>query len=709
MRLQFLFIGAAALACTFSGISASAATLTFKYNKSSKTATVTGWTGTEPSGELRIPLQSTNPDDGIKYNVTAVAEGVFNNLDNVTSIYIRKNIKKIGSLTGNSTSSPEPGLANFQGMPNLQFIEVEDGNKYFRNTGAGMLTSYDGTILYRVPEDINTSAGGRINLSSSITTIEKGAFTGNHTIKILSLPKSLTTINYNGGLNWMTALEKYEIDAGCKAFNISKGALCKGTTYIVSMPPLSTATSYKLSSTITGIEYGAFANCKNLKSITYNNLIWSIDDYAFAGSGLITAEIPSTVDHQLGHYIFDNCRSLTDIAVHTPGIRISRGFARNATALKKITFDGAPHSFGNSAFYGCSSLTEFPFRPEAIYGDSVFARCGFEKIEFSEGIFHERMSAPKALFIACKNLHTIDMSKVRADDADNFDWDFYDEFASYCPKLTTVIFPGHFSSEGTPFAGCDALKKIVVKTFYAYDKLFTVSGNVTLAPDVYVNAHTHHKDALLNSEYKGINMLFATSDGARIAANIYIDYYNPTEKTTSEGGGITITHTPNYVIPGCIYHIPGYTKRNYSLAPEIAEMYGISFSKDSYSGKGIIQTTSLLDGVVMHGCSFNGTSQIPFYNGRCASDINYNSISTIEVSYSVNGVEMSTTYPAEAFLTPDTGVDDILTDGDSMEPYSIITSSGITVASGTGIPDTDSLPHGMYLIVRPRGTTKIIL
>ncbi len=151
----------AALTLTFScGLTASAATLTFKYNTSDKTATITGWTGSEPTDELRIPLQSTNPDDGIKYKVTAVAPGVFNDLDKITSVYIRKNIMTIGGCTGNDRISYGVGLANFYNCPNIQFFEVEEGNQYFKNTGIGMLVSADGSILYRVPSDCDTDANG---------------------------------------------------------------------------------------------------------------------------------------------------------------------------------------------------------------------------------------------------------------------------------------------------------------------------------------------------------------------------------------------------------------------------------------------------------------------------------------------------------------------------------------------------------------------
>lgn len=149
------------LLCAAMPFCTDAATLTFKYNKTSMTATVTGWTGSEPTGELRIPLQSTNPDDGQKYDVTAISPGVFNNLKKVTSVYIRKNVRKIGHCTGNNTGA-DGGIENFMNCPNLTAFEVESGNKYFKNTGAGMLVSAEGTILYRVPDKISVGADGRI-------------------------------------------------------------------------------------------------------------------------------------------------------------------------------------------------------------------------------------------------------------------------------------------------------------------------------------------------------------------------------------------------------------------------------------------------------------------------------------------------------------------------------------------------------------------
>lgn len=63
------------------------------------------------------------------------------------------------------------------------------------------------------------------------------------------------------------------------------------------------------------VPYGAFANCTNLKTVTFGDKVTLIDDYAFRQcTNLQTITLPNC-DHQLGANAFEGCSSLTTVNV----------------------------------------------------------------------------------------------------------------------------------------------------------------------------------------------------------------------------------------------------------------------------------------------------------------------------------------------------------------------------------------------------------
>ncbi len=90
---------------------------------------------------------------------------------------------------------------------------------------------------------------------------------------------------------------------------------------------------------ITSIEYGAFENCTNLQSITMSNSISRIERNTFEGcTSLQSVTIPNTVD-QIGWLAFYNCTSLQSISIPGSVEWIYEFAFSGCSNLREVIFD----------------------------------------------------------------------------------------------------------------------------------------------------------------------------------------------------------------------------------------------------------------------------------------------------------------------------------------------------------------------------------
>lgn len=668
--------------CAAAATSIKAATLTFNYNSQDLTCTITGWTGTPPSGELRIPLRSTNPADGKTYKVVAVEAGVFDNLENIQSVLIRKNIRRIGNARGNEFS--EGGLLNFRNCPELQFIEVEDGNNSFRHTDAGALVSYNSKILYRVPPQVDVT-NKRLNISGSVETIAPEAFAGNETVEVIGLPGSLVSVSSPAGFNSMKILREFDFTGYNEDFHTYDRALCSRKRHsVISMPPKSTLTSYWVPLTADYIEEEAFANCTNLREVRLHENVERVDARAFARSGLESILLPSGLDFlNGGESMLHNCPALSEITITRADATIPVNFARDCPLLKKVNMTYPPHKISRGAFKNCTALDDIPLYPQTIYSDSVFANSGLTTVRFRKGVYSLSV-VPHGLFDSCRQLTEIDLSTFTAEDG----YELFDGFATRCPRLSKVILPEKTVMWDTPFGSVNNLTEVVTGDFSTAGYVFSLNNRATYTPDVYVSSQASYPD-----HKAPVNKLFSLNNGATLKARIFCDAYVPAE---------------GYAVPGCAYFVPAKAARNYPAAEEIKEMFTISLFTDQTTGKAVVMAHAKVSGSYMIHCTFNGEQkEYRFYNGLCHTDMATGMIREVKVTFGVNDYRMCTTYPAA----------DLLTDGlesveatPAEEEYEIITLSGVTVAHGTGQPsELNTLEPGTYILRTPSGCRKINL
>ena len=95
-----------------------------------------------------------------------------------------------------------------------------------------------------------------------------------------------------------------------------------------------TITQADIGNTITSIDYGVFANCTSIMSVT----------------------IPNSVE-SIGPGAFDGCSGLTSITIGNSVSDINTGAFSGCSSLTSVTIPDSVTNIENYAFYGCTGLT----------------------------------------------------------------------------------------------------------------------------------------------------------------------------------------------------------------------------------------------------------------------------------------------------------------------------------------------------------------
>ena len=632
------------------------------FNSTKKECAITGWSGTQPtSGKLTLP-ESYKHSDGITYTVTTVGPHALDNLTTVSEITIPASITQIGDAGAGSSPCD---TRNFSNCPVLDLFIVKSGSKSFKSRD-GLLytkctTAGDFNHLLAVPQAID-APDGTFSVPSPTTEIAANAFAGNTTITTLSLPANCA-IEKNGGLNFAKKIKSYKIyNPSSGTLQVISGMLYNGAKTLVSCPPAITTASITVPKSTTKIGQYAFANTRKVTDVNLSS-VKTISYGAFLGSGLTSVKIPASVT-SIGEYTFDSSSSLASIQLTGTNLTIPGYFAQNCSALKKVTSSNAIKEIERSAFKNCKALTSFPFSGATnLYGDSIFFGCGFTKVKFSSEPSTSEASFGYCLFSSCASLQTIDASAITAT-KDN-PYTLLPNYASNCLKLTTLKLPAFTSPRvdyfvSNPLFGYTcALTRIEMGTFW-YDGSYplfcysSMNGATKFYPEVYISV-TANSDL---SEYYNewcTELLFGGSNGATVYPQIYCDAFTPSE---------------SYVYQTATYNIPGGTSSNYGNAIEagctVRETYGIKFEKEDGKMRVTI-TPAVNSSATVENFTVkvnNGSEKELDANGSIITGVYYNNIQKIRVSYTLNGVAMSTDYPAKYWAA----VEGIEIDEDTSEP-----------------------------------------
>lgn len=347
----------------------------------------------------------------IPSSVNSIGEYAFSGCNGLTDVTIPSSVNSIGvnafdkctELTTVTIESNEVMNLEFNYSYNLGKIFGAQVENYIIGNGVNQISS---SAFY------SCDAMSSVSISSSVTSIESGAFYGN---------------------NHLTKAEFASIESLC---NIDFGSytsnpLCYAKhLYINGIEQ----TSVVIPSSVTRIGNGAFFGYSGLIAISSTSSIESIGNYAFfACNGLTELPYLSSLTI-IGEHAFDSCSGLTSVALPASLV-----------------------SLGEYAFYGCSALKNVTIDSNTLMTQNYSRESNFKTI-FGEQVANYIISdkvkqIPNYAFSGCEAMTSVTLpSSVNS----------IGDYAFYrCSGLTSITIPSSVNSIGNDaFYYCDGLTSI---------------------------------------------------------------------------------------------------------------------------------------------------------------------------------------------------------------------------------------------------------
>ena len=175
-----------------------------------------------------------------------------------------------------------------------------------------------------------------------------------------------TVYNYSGGTTGVVYVSA--ADTTITIANIPETVTYEGVTY-----------------TVTKIGYNAFANCRNLTSVTIPKGVWYIEYPAFSGCTNLRVLNYNAECYRYGfigdggfdYYIFKDC-PINEINIGEDVRKIPGYFAYNLDSLTSVTIPDGVDSIMNGAFKNCSNLTSVNIPNSVTYIARSMSSWGIE-------------------------------------------------------------------------------------------------------------------------------------------------------------------------------------------------------------------------------------------------------------------------------------------------------------------------------------------
>ncbi len=261
------------------------------------------------------------------------------------------------------------------GEPNWELVYT-----YENGTITG-LTNFGKTLTeLKIPETINgeniTSIGflafeectslTSVTIGNSVTSIGDLAFYDCESLTSVVIPNSVTSIG-RGAFYYCTSLENINVAEDNENYKSIDGNLyTKDGKTLIQYAIGKSQTAFTIPNSVTSIGVLAFSCCDSLTSVVIPNSVTSIGDATFTNCTSLTS-INFAEDNE-------NYKSI-DGNLYTKDGKTLIQYAIGKTQTS-FTIPNSVTSIGNTAFYGCSSLTSVVI-PNSVtsIGDNAFREC----------------------------------------------------------------------------------------------------------------------------------------------------------------------------------------------------------------------------------------------------------------------------------------------------------------------------------------------
>lgn len=293
---------------------------------------------------------------------------------------------------------------------------------YAEITGIGTATATD-IIIADEYEDL------------PVTSISSSVFADCETIESVTIPNSVTQVEYNAFYNCTNLKKVYylgDLESWLKITQGSSGPLCNGADLYIQGTLL---TQLTIPSTIEELPAFAFAGCTSLTSATIPATVKKMNAWAFSKCANLSSVTISEGMSEVPAGAFSECTSLTSVIIPN-GVTVLNGDAFfGCTSLENVTIPNSVTTLENEVFARCTSLENITI-PNSVtsIGSSVFSKCTSLK---QVGISNKLTRISDYMFSDCTSLTTVDIPSS----VTTFGWSAFNN----CTSINRINYAGNLS------------------------------------------------------------------------------------------------------------------------------------------------------------------------------------------------------------------------------------------------------------------------